>query len=284
MKLKVSTKEAVNKGQLVTILLPFILAFVFTFFIPLAFIEFTKNKLLMCAAGGVIIAFAFRNFIVIYWKLWAYENADNIHALRDKAITYRVISPENSFFGKFEIKTKSQKSKLKELEKRFLKDNPIYDDYEIPKVTHIRRSRVKMYINIVIGCIMIGSGIFVYFNVQEKNKTLTYIFALSGIFILFDNIIRLLRNTAPSLTINDKGIYSSKTKTFFSWDEIYSTEFDTISHNDYIKIHHKHGTEQVKIDRMTMSLSDFQHILNIYSLRYEKNKNMDDRMKMRELN
>lgn len=282
MKLKVSTKEAVNKGQLVTILLPFILAFVFTFFIPLAFIEFTKNKLLMCAAGGVIIAFAFRSFIAIYWKLWAYENTDNIHALRNKAIMYRVISPENSFFGKFEIKTKSQQAKLKELEKRFLKDNPIYDDYEIPKVTHIRRSRVKMYINIAIGCMMIGSSIFIYFNGQEKNK-LAYIFALSAIFILFDNI-RLLRNTTPSLTIDEKGIYSSKTKTFFSWDEIYSTEFDTISHDDYIKIHHKHGTEKVKIDRMNMPFFDFQHILNIYNLRYEKNKNMDDRMKMRELN
>ena len=109
MKLKVSTKEAVNKGQLVTILLPFILLLVFTFFIPLAFIEFTKNKLLMCASGGVIIAFAFRSFIVIYWKLWAYENADNIHALRNKAIMYRVISPENSFFGKFEWKGRTFK-------------------------------------------------------------------------------------------------------------------------------------------------------------------------------
>lgn len=281
MKLKITVKQAINKGQMLTVLVPLLLAIAFIF-ITATNIEFSKNRLLTLLIGGLIIAFVSRSFAITYWKIWAYENVNNVHALKARAIQDKIIWPDNSFLQKTEIKTKSQKAKLKELEKRFLKDNPIYDDSEIPRVTHIHLSKLKMYINLFLGFVMIGCGVYLYLYYQEKGRKIVYIIPVIGLFMIFDSI-RKLRNKTPLLTIDDKGIYIHKTKKFFTWDNINSTEFYTISDNDYIKIHHSDGTEQVKTDRMNPPFSEFAHILDIYSLRYEKNKTIDDRMKMREL-
>lgn len=126
--------EAIQKGKMNLQTIPYgimlagggasALLFFQKFWFPLSSgqppVDFNQTifKFMGLSLLGVVAGFAWRNFHSAAWKIWAFENVQDIHRLQQLAEQKNMINKRGSFFNNFEFATADQRARLAELETR----------------------------------------------------------------------------------------------------------------------------------------------------------------------
>jgi hypothetical protein len=267
MSKNVSVKQALRRGRWELKYLPMIATFGC---IGGGF--FLENKKIF---GGWIIPFGFLfgfvigwllwSYFVMEWKIWAYENVRNINELQRKAVEEKLIWNKGSWFEKTEFKNYHQKQKLKQLEKKFLEKDVFKDDISVPKETIISYSRITILGLLILffGCSFLG----IYLLVGKEYFGLILLFF--GLYLSF-NQIKKLRDKAPQIILNDKGIKLKK-ENLIPWNRIYNDRVFTQSNGKSSNSYLAFNDEKIAIEELSITFEQLENLLHVYRVRYEKN-------------
>jgi hypothetical protein len=226
-------------------------------------------------ALGFIIAFVFTwlywSFAITYWRIWAFENVRNVHELKRKAMQNKLFKEDGSFSQKTEIRSEVQKQKLKELEKKFLVEDVYYDDVALPKETLIRFSKAGIVFGFIFGTVFILGSLYVY--MLDRTNYICFLPMVLGAYFLFLSIKKITFKE-PLITVNALGIKLVKTD-LMSWQHITNDFVDMRRSGKYV--HHylsfdyEGQHQEIRIDDLDTNMEKLEHLLRVYSVRYEKN-------------
>lgn len=80
------------------------------------------------ALGDFVSAWLWWSLSVPKWRLYAYERAADLGQLKQLAIYTGLTWPDESFFGRTEIKSAQHAAREKEIEQKYFSENPPLDD------------------------------------------------------------------------------------------------------------------------------------------------------------
>lgn len=67
----------------------------------------------------VVVPWIYWSFKITKWRIWAFENVDDVYELKRRAIAAKLIWPDGNIFEKTEIRTAEDKARLKLIDKKF---------------------------------------------------------------------------------------------------------------------------------------------------------------------
>ena len=149
MSSKISVDKAIQKGQLLVNLPVVIILFgliaistelsaQYTFFAVLIFIS------------AFILAWLYWSFAITKWKLWAYQNVEDLVELKKAAVKSNLIWADGNFFNKTEIKSKKEEL----LEKKLLeKANATFVPAQSPTILYLKLALV--YIAVLVLLVLV---------------------------------------------------------------------------------------------------------------------------------
>jgi hypothetical protein len=205
------------------------------------------------------------SYFVMEWKIWAYENVRNIHELQRKAVDEKLIWANGSWFEKTEFKNYEQKQKLKQLDKKFLEKDIFKDDISVPKETIIYYSRITILVLLILflGVSFLGT----YLLIEKEYFGL--ILLIFGLFLSF-NQIKKLKDKAPQIILNDKGI-KLKNENLIPWSKIYNDRVFSQSNGKSSTNYVAFNDEKIVIDELSIKFNELENLLHVYRVRYENN-------------
>ncbi|MGY4537853.1 hypothetical protein ACVW0P_002272 [Mucilaginibacter sp. UYNi724] len=163
----ISVDEALSIGRKM-LFLPRILMMAGLFFgmfflamIGIAIVEgppFTTNAWLVCA-GAILfcllvcfyLPFLYWSKTTTRWKLWAFDNVDDVHELRIMAAQAHLCPVYGNIMDKLQIQSREEREQWRALQDRFSFRADFKDDPNIPAITQIFYSKLHMIINILFG-------------------------------------------------------------------------------------------------------------------------------------
>ena len=265
-----SVDEAIRKGhRILTRPLLFIITGVFGGGFILSMLGiFPFNFTFLPLVIGLVATWLYWSIMVTKWKLWAFENVQNVHELKKRAIREQLIWKDNNFLSKTEIWSRSDKEKWDLLQLKFLKEDIFENDLSIPDTTTIYFSRKKSRKD-VFGysiTIMIGIGLII-----ADLLFIGGVFIVAG-FISFIKSYRHSKNRLPQIILNKKGIETSLTG-FIPWSEISDEEVVSSKGKtsyDYLTFKHYDKKKEIKIGHLDTDLPTLNKLLLLYRGRYGK--------------
>lgn len=258
MSKTVTVNEALNKGRLRLVFLPLL---IIIGFIGLGLL-FEENQFIgkWIIPLSLILGFLFGwlawSYFVNKWKIWAFENVQNVHELKRKAIEEKLIWKTGSWFEKTEFKSPEQRIKLKSLEKKFLSKDIYTDDKTVPIETKIYYSIRTSIVNMLIYMFSYG---FIAYYVFE-NIWIEIIVVGVGLLLTYNHFKKII-DRKPQLIINSLGI-QSKDKKIIPWNKIRN---DKVLSN-YLVFN---GTE-IEIEYFKIKHDELENLLQVYRVRFDK--------------
>lgn len=273
MREEISVSKAINRGHLIVNIPVFISMFGIPSF---AFNLSHKNLIPNWGIGisfiiGFIVAWLVWSFIITKWRIWAFENVRNVHELKKRAIEEKLIWNDGKIFEKTEIRTSSDKIKLKELEKKFLKEDILKEDFSI---THSRTIYFSKTTNFVeMGIMLFCFGLGIYLLMTKDGYLRGVLFSVIGGYYAFKEY-KQATNTKPQITISNNGIQTISVE-FKNWNEIKNEEvvFESTGKRSkaYLKYDFESGFEKIKIDDFDITPKEMENLLITYRIRNNKN-------------
>jgi uncharacterized membrane protein YciS (DUF1049 family) len=275
MKQNISVDIAIMKGHLI-VNLPVVF---FLFACPgFSFYLYQENLIPKWGIGiafliGFILSWIVWSIMITKWRIWAFENVRNVHELKKRAIRERLIWRDGSIFEKTEIRSRSDKDKLKILGKKFEKDDVYREDYSIPPKTLIYYSKKKSYIELVISIGLVILSIYMINQGEKKGLFLGVIMIAICLFSLIKELKKILNNE-PQIEIDKYGI-KTKNIVFKEWNSIRDEEVTVEGYGksmkSYLKFYYDNNKlEKIKIDDFNIKNKELTSILRTYRLRFNK--------------
>ena len=211
---------------------------------------------------------------VAKWKIWAFENVENVHELKRLAIQKKLLLSDDSLFHWLEIMTAIQKQQWAALQKRFKEPDTPTDDPTIPPETIIYYSKSKKIFLLIVQLVILS--IFLYFFSQGNDLLLTTAILFFGLLVLaFTGSFSNLNNNTPQITLNDKGMQTATTP-FYTWQEIQNEKIISRRVNKvtqtYLTYDSPMGKVSFRIDELG-KIEDLEYLFLIYRNRNRlKNK------------
>jgi len=272
----ISVKQAIIRGQLM-VNVP---AFICLLCAPLAMFYVVHLFNLPEWLGitgvflGVILAWISWSVLITKWRIWAFTNVRNVHALKKEAIRSMLIWEDGTSFEKTEYRSKKDKLILKRLDKKFLQKDLIYEDPKVPQETKIYFSITSAFFIVLFLSTGVTSGAYLMFEEKNTDFVIGLIMFTICLFILTQAFKKLI-NRKPQLIINNKGITLSN-NTFVSWSEIYELEIlregfgNSAQH--YLKFcDSNYNYSKIEIDSFNLSIRKLENNLQTYQIRYNNN-------------
>ncbi|MBD3864359.1 hypothetical protein [Olleya marilimosa] len=272
----ISVKQAIIRGQLM-VNVP---AFICLLCAPLAMFYVVHLFNLPERLGitgvflGIILAWISWSVLITKWRIWAFTNVRNVHALKKEAILSMLIWEDGTSFEKTEYRSKKDKLILKRLDKKFLQKDLIYEDPNVPQETKIYFSITTAFFIVLFLSTGVTSGAYLMFEEKNTDFVIGLIMFTICLFILTQTFKKLI-NRKPQLIINDKGITLSN-NTFVSWSEIYELEIlregfgNSAQH--YLKFcDSNYNYSKIEIDSFNLSIRKLENNLQTYQIRYNNN-------------
>ena len=272
MKENISVDKAINRGHLI-VNVPVFLSIVgipaFAFYLSNLEI-IPKWSIALSLIIGFALSWIIWSFMITKWRIWAFEKVRNVHELKKRAIQEKLIWNDNNWFEKTEIRTSSDKLKLKELEKKFKKGDIHKEDFSIPISTTIYYSKTTNFVEMGIMLLCFGLGIYLLFI--SDNNIKGALFTLVGGYYAFREY-KQATNTKPQIVIDDNGIRTVNVE-FKNWKEIKGEEvIYEISRRRsiaFLSYDFKDGFEKIKIDDFDITPKELENILKTYRIRNRK--------------
>lgn len=219
---------------------------------------------------AIVLGWLWWSFKITTWRIWAFDNVRNVHELKKRAIREKLIWPDNSFFVKTEIRSKSENDKLNSIANKFLLEDVFQDDLTVANETIIYYSRGQNFAEMTVMLICLGLGI--YFILTTDNYIFGSILSILGIYYGY-NEYKEATNTIPQIIINEKGIETINTE-FHSWNCIENEEVISESSGKhtyfYLTYEHPDGVEHLQIDDYDTDQKSLNNLLILYRGRSKK--------------
>jgi len=273
MKESISVDKAIWRGHLMVNVPVFISMFGIPILaIYLSYLKLIPNwSILLSFVVGFAFSWIIWSFMITKWRLWAFENVRNVHELKNRAIQEKLIWKDGKWYEKTEIRTSSDKLKLKELERKFQKEDIYKEDYSIPKSTTIFYSKTTNFIEMGVMLLCLGLGI--YLLLTSESYVRGTLFTVLGGYFAFKEY-KQATNTKPQIEINNNGIKTINTP-FKSWQEIEREEvvyeFSGKRSNTFLTYEFKGGFEKIKTDDFNITPKELKNLLRTYRIRYKNN-------------
>ncbi len=151
-----------------------------------------------------IIMWFWWSFFVVKWKIWAFNNVRNVHALKRRAIQVLLIWPDSSWFNKTEIKTTKQVHQLEELAYKFKQEDILEKSIDFD----IETTEIKVYISKISRIFILALSILILLfgiYIIQINPFAALISFAASIF-LFSLYYNKFRDVKPQLIINKDGL------------------------------------------------------------------------------
>jgi len=272
MRGNVTVEEAISKGKIKLVYLPMILILSFIGLgIYLKSIGIVENWMIaVFVVGGILLAWLAWSYLVVEWKIWAFENVRNVHDLKRKAIQRNLIWKDESWFNKTEIINYEQKQKLKLLERKFLEKDIYHDDINVSKETLIYYSKVSITFGIAFGIVFLAASVYFF---TENSKEYYYLFFLGlSIYFFYISIAKLINNQ-PQIIINSKGIQFYKSN-LMEWKFIDNEYVDLRRSgedvNYYLAFKYRNKHQEYQIDELATNPEKLEQLMRVYRVRFEK--------------
>jgi len=181
----ISVDEAITKGRKM-LLLPRILMIIglFFFLFPIAMLSiavkdgpaFSMNAWLI--SGGIIVfcfglcfylPFRFWSKRTTRWKLWAFDNVDNVHELKIAAVHANLCPAYGTVMDKLQIQSAEEREQWRKLQDRFYFPDFFKDDPTIPSATKIFYSKTHSSVYVLFGLLFLGIGCGLEYLVIKNN-------------------------------------------------------------------------------------------------------------------
>ena len=272
----ISVKQAITKGQIM-VNVPVFLCLIG---IPLFTLFLVKQGVFpeWAAVTGIILGFVIAwitwSVLITKWRIWAFTNVRNVHALKKEAIRSMLIWKDGTSFEKTEYRSKKDKIILDTLDKKFIQEDLVYEDPKVPQETKIYFSITTAFFIVLFLSIGVTSGAYLMFEEKNKDFLIGLFMFIICLFILTQAFKKLI-NREPQLILNHKGITLSD-NTFVSWSEIYELEIiregfgNSAQH--YLKFcDSNYNYSKIEIDRFNLSIRKLENSLQTYQIRYNNN-------------
>ena len=283
MKSHISVNKALIRGHLM-VNLP---VFITMFGIPALAYYLKKQGWIpgwgigVAAVLGFVLAWLVWSIMITKWRIWAFENVRNVHELKQKAIEQNLIWPDGNLFEKTEIRTKSDKLKLQQLQEKFLLEDEYKEDLGLPAKTEIFYSKTDLYFEAGAMLLVLGGGIYLLLPDGEEKKTKIIVFSIIAILIAVIDLIKLwskIRNPKPQIVIDNQGISTPATG-FIEWQHIFNEKVQGTgafgSENSLTFYYHNEEADdllykKIDIDGLDVSANEMENIIRTYRIRYNK--------------
>ncbi len=276
MKQQISVDKAIKRGHLI-VNVP---VFIVILGCPALSIYLSEQNLI--PTWGIAIAFIFGfilawliwSFMITKWRIWAFENVRNVHELKKRAIQEKLIWNDGNIFEKTEIRNYEDKIKLKNLNKKFEKDDEYKEDYSLPPKMEIYYSKSYAYFQLSISILIIGVGVYFLLKDEEgKSYIIGLIMSVIGVYSSFKES-RKVFNSKPQIIIDNKGI-KTKNIDFRDWSLIESEEVIQEGYGksakSYLVYFYDEGEyEKMEIDSLNVKYRELENIIRTYRIRYNK--------------
>ncbi|MCC8409116.1 hypothetical protein LJ707_09250 [Mucilaginibacter sp. UR6-1] len=288
----ISVDDALAKGRRM-LLLPRILMIsgLFFFLFPLAMIfmallegsAFTINIWLACAG---IVLFCFIIFFYLpflywsktttRWKLWAFDNVDNVHELRIMAVQANLCPAFGTLMDKLQIQSANERERWRELQGRFDFPEVFKDDPNIPFTTNIFYSKVHLTINILFGLLFVAMGSIIAYlaiknNWQLSLKLIAPLIAIAPLYKIFIAFKRMFKKQ-PELVLENQGLTTIQTG-FLNWDQIFNEKVTRTDQGKRgvkftLSFQHPGGIVHIDISDLDITKSGLERLIRVYKGRF----------------
>lgn len=220
-----------------------------------------------------VLAWLYWSVMITKWRLWAFENVRNVHELKKRAVQEQLIWAGDSFFEKTEIRSSTDKEKIKSFKNKFDTKDLFIDDITIPDETIIYYSKWGNFVEMamMIGCLALG----IYLIVKTDSYILGSIISLAGAYFGYREY-KEATNTEPQIIVSDKGIKTISTA-FYKWKDIENEEAISEGSGKYTRYYltydHSAGSEHIQIDDFDTDQKSLNKLLILYRGRSEKKNN-----------
>ncbi|MES2588089.1 MAG: hypothetical protein V4622_03855 [Bacteroidota bacterium] len=210
------------------------------------------------------------SFVIVKWKLWAFEKVRNVHELKKRAIQERLISKDSSFIEKTEFWTLIERAKWNSLQKKFQFEDEFNDDFTIQKETLIYYSKSKNYISLFVLFILLAVDIYIICLIRSYLVESIILVFIS--YLIFESIKKVIDKN-PQITINEQGI-KTISSVFLEWNEIKNIDIICEGSGKYIVYYliysFPNGSVKLNISDLNINRKTLNKLLIIYQERYKK--------------
>lgn len=283
-KNSVSVDQAIFKGQLLLVYLP-LLIIIFTMFISHFLIDYYSQSGWLYALAiflAIFLAWLQWSFCVAKWKIWAYKNVRNVHELYRKAIEFKMIWPDGSFFNKTEIISRQDKTELHYLERKFEDEDEYFDDKSVPNEVEIFYSKITLGLFLVLGILSIIVAVFVmerpqaylfypisilfFYEFYKKYKIRQYLMIdLEG--INYKGKVFLWDKISDEKVVNDFDKKMHKLEFFYS--EELNAEDLYFEEGEEIELDEIFNYIEIELNDLSIKPSKIEKIIQVFRVRYE---------------
>jgi len=270
--MSVTVNEALKKG---TTTLNYGSGAIFVVFIGGGFVlsNLYPNLSAWMIVGGIVLGIVFAALYwclqVTRWKIWAYENVDNIHEFQQRAIDSKLLYADDSAWNKIVISSANDKQRLAALQDRFKQKDVYTDDVTVPTETLIYFSKPASMFNMLLGAGMLGFAIYL---LKGQSPLPGAILGVFGAYLLYSGF-KEYTNTKPQIILNANGIQTAKTELqdwkVITGERVY-IESSGKSSTTYFTYDYPGGTEKVNIGDLAIDAEPLRNLLHVYRLRSEK--------------
>jgi hypothetical protein len=261
----VSTEQALKRGQRmvnvpVSCILIGCLATGITLFILKNGYEILGGVI---AIGGFVASWLYWSFAITRWRVWAFDNVRNVHQLKKRAISEKLIWPDGSLWNKTEIWRAADKEKWNNLQVKFETEDIFIDDFSVPNEVLIYFSKSKTFVQLMLagGMAVLGG----YFLCLGKSMAFGGFLAVVGLIMGVTEFLRM-RNKKPQIVLNNHGIKTASVQ-FYPWDDIDGEDVIVKpGRNSTTELVYNHpaGSATIEIDEYDISKEELQKLLRVF--------------------
>ncbi len=219
---------------------------------------------------GGLAAFLLSSYLTARWRIWAFTNVDDVHELRQAAITEQLMPADGSWFGKNELISVTIKAQLLELGSRFSEPYAFNDDYTLPDEVVLYK---YPYTLIIIGGITILFGCVTFMISAAAGSAL--ILTGAGILMLNQKFVKATPGKNPFITIGNKGIKIEQGE-LQGWKDVRNERivWERTGKNRYYYLifDHHGGSERINLTNAGIKTSYLNHLLYVYRHRNMQHK------------
>jgi len=225
-----------------------------------------------------LLAILYSSVAVTKWQIWAFENVQNVHELKRKAIAANLMPADNSAWAWVYVKSTADKERLAAIQEKFEAKDVHADDILVPGETIIYYSKGASLGGMAFMLLLACTGIF--FLVTHSYLIGVLLTGFGGYFSYsFYGEVKKAMNKIPQIILNANGIQTATTP-FYDWKQIsgeqvlreVSVSGKHISVNYYLAYHHPGGDEKLNLEDLTTDSKQLEHLLETYRARADKRK------------
>ncbi len=150
---------------------------------------------------GGLCAVLLSSYLTVRWRIWAFTNVDDVHELRQAAITEQLLPRDGAWYGKYEMVSVANKERLAELENRFSEKYVFTDDYTLPDEVVLYKYRYTLII--AGGLCILSAGVIALLSMTAA---VALLFAGLALLLMNQKFVHAGTSRKPFITIGEKGL------------------------------------------------------------------------------